>query len=260
MLKKNILLFLILITTSFLLMTYQAKKGHLLTNDFINDLLNTSQMITKSLLDGIKRPFKTMALRDEENKRLQKRIDELLIEGERYQEAIYKNRRLSELLKLREGSKNYITTAKVIARGVDYWTDKVIIDKGLKDGVLKDMSAITPKGLAGKIINVSDSFSHLLLITDINFSAAVRLQKSRKEGIISGRGRRKCILKYIPSEEEIKTGDIIITSGLDSLFPPGIPVGYVSKVDNKGDRGYFQYIELIPFQDHTKMEEVIIVK
>ena len=107
---------------------------------------------------------------------------------------------------------------------------------------------------------MSDSYAYLLLLNDINFSASVRLQGSRAEGVLSGTGSRKCTLKYVPFEDEIKAGDIVITSGLDMLFPPGIPVGYVTKVDNKTGEGYFQYIEVQPFQESTKIEEVVIVK
>ncbi len=122
------------------------------------------------------------------------------------------------------------------------------------------MAAITPKGLAGKITSVSDSYAYLLLLNDINFSAAVRLQGSRTEGVLSGTGSRKCVLKYVPFEDAVKTGDIVITSGLDMLFPPGIPVGYVTKADSNAGGGYFQYIEVQPFQDSAKIEEVVIVK
>ena len=121
------------------------------------------------------------------------------------------------------------------------------------------MSAITPKGFAGKIFNVTGSYSKLLLLTDINFSAAVRLQESRREGVISGTGSRKTILKYIPFEDEIKAGDIVITSGLDQLFQPGIPVGFISRIDKQG-AGHFQYIEVTPYVDDSKMEEVLIIK
>ncbi|MEW6109994.1 MAG: rod shape-determining protein MreC [Nitrospirota bacterium] len=241
-------------------MTYQSKQGYLFDNNLLNIFFSNSYTAVKSITDTIKRPFESITLREEENKKLKRQVDDLILEKKKYQEVILENRRLRELLSLREKQNNYVTSAEIIARGVDHFANTLIINKGRRDGVEKDMSAITPKGLAGKIFNVSGSFSRLLLLTDINFSASVRMQDSRKEGIISGTGTKKCILKYVPYEEEIKTGDIIITSGLDMLFPPGIPVGYVSKVDNKGAGGHFQHIEVIPFQDNTKLEEVIIVK
>ena len=257
--KKNVFLFLLVLGISFILMTYQSKKGHLFTSTFINNTLNAAHYFTRSLVDSVTSPFKKIAIRDEDNTLLRKRIDELLLERAKYQEAVFENKRLNELLKLRENQQQYISAARVLSRGIDQWSHTLVLDKGEKDGVSKDMSAITPKGFAGKIFNVTESYSNLLLLTDINFSAAVRLQESRKEGIVSGTGTRKLVLKYIPYEEEVKVGDIIITSGLDELFPPGIPVGFISKIDKQGT-GRFQDIEVTPYVDDSKMEEVLIIK
>ena len=257
--KKNVLLFFFVLGFSFILMTYQSKKGHLYTSTFINSTLNTANSFTRSISDSVTSPFKKIALRDEDNKLLRKRIDELLLERAKYQEAVFENKRLNELLQLRENQQQYIAAAKVLSRGIDQWSHTLVLDKGEKDGVVKDMSAITPKGFAGKIFNVTESFSKLLLLTDINFSAAVKLQESRKEGIVSGTGTRKLALKYIPYEEVVKIGDIIITSGFDQMFPPGIPVGFISKIDKQGT-GHFQYIEVTPYVDDSKMEELLIIK
>ncbi|MEW6214008.1 MAG: rod shape-determining protein MreC [Nitrospirota bacterium] len=257
--KKRLLLFLFIIITSLCLMTYQNNREHLLPLKFLNNTLNGFHAIVNSVKDSITSPFKKMLLREEENIRLKAELNKLLREQQKYQEALLENKRLRELLSLKEKEYRYVTAARVIARVAGQWSNTFILDKGVQHGVLKDMTAITHKGLVGKISGVADSYSSLLLLTDINFSAAVRLQESRKEGIISGTGFRKCQLKYIPSSEEVKKGDILITSGLDSLFPQGIPVGYVSRVDKKGI-GIFQYIEVLPFEDNTKIEEVAIIK
>lgn len=258
--KKRPLLFFILVTLSFLLMSYQNKNGRIVSGDFLLYITDTAQMAGKAVADTLTGPFKKIALREEENLRLQKKVEELMLERSQYQDVIAENRRLRALLSFRETRQDYIATAEVLSRGTDNWANIILIDKGLKDGVQKDMAVITPKGLLGKVISSSDSYSRVLLITSINFSAAVRVQDSRKEGIVSGKGSGKCLLKYVPFEEEVKVGDVIITSGLDSFYPPGVPVGYVVKVDNKETSGQFQNIEVIPYQDDTKMEEVIIVK
>ena len=260
MLRKKTLLFFVVIIFSFVLMTYQSKKGHTLSVDFLRGPLNSMHAASHSLTEAVTRPFRMIALREKENVELKKKIDELLLEKEKYREALLENKRLKELLSLRESKKDYVASAKVIARGIDNWTHTLLIDKGSRDGVAKDMAAITPRGLAGKITSVSASYAYLLLLNDINFSASVRIQGNRTEGVLSGTGSRKCVLKYVPFEDEIKTGDIAITSGLDMLFPPGIPVGYVSNVDSKTGGGNFQYIELQPFQDSAKIEEVLLVK
>lgn len=256
--RKTLLLFLFIILT-LVLMTYQSKSKHLLTFQFLNNPITRLHDVLSSLKESLKSPFKKMLLREEENLRLKAEINRLLMERQRYREIIIENRRLKELLSLKEKTINYITTARVIARGPDQWSNTIVLDKGLSSGIKKDMAAITSKGLVGKISAVSESYSHLLLLTDINFSVAVRLQESRLEGIVSGTGLRKCRLKYIPYDEDVKKGDILITSGLDSLFPQGIPVGYISNFDKTGS-GLFQSIEITPFVDNRRIEEVVIIK
>ncbi|MBA4372949.1 MAG: rod shape-determining protein MreC [Thermodesulfovibrio sp.] len=259
MLRKKALL-LIVIIAAFILMTYQGKKGTIGSLTSLNALLQTAQHAVSSVTDSLSRPFRTMALREEDNTRLRKRVDQLLLEQSANQEATLENKRLKDLLKLRDTHRNYITAARVISRGIGHWEHTLVLDKGLKDGIVRDMTVMTPLGLAGKITSVSESYATMLWISDINFSAAVRTREGRHEAVLSGTGSRLCLLKYMPYEEEVKPGDVVITSGFDAFFPPGIPVGYVSKIDTRGIGGNFQYIEITPFQDAAKLEEVIIVR
>lgn len=259
MFRKKAILFLVIVIFLFSFMTYQSRKGYSLRDNPASVVLNGVSSAITSVTDAVKRPFQMIAIRDADNRSLQKKADELMLERMRYQEALIENKRLKELLSLKDSHMDTVAAAKIIGRGTSHWTHTFILDKGLRDNISKDSTAITPKGLAGKIFNVSDSFSSVLLLTDINFSAAVRLQESRKEGILSGTGTGKTVLKYVPPEHGVKEGEIVVTSGLDLLFPPGIPAGYVSKVSGQG-AGQFQYIEVIPFVDNASIEEVLIIK
>lgn len=205
----------------------------------------------------------TMTFRDlwgafDENKILRKELAAAVIEKQRYAEMVQENKRLKELLSLKDHLPNYIATARVIARGYDRLLHTMILDKGKNSGLKKDMPVITPKGLVGKIYSVKDNFSEVLLLTDPNFSAAVRLQNSRHEGVISGTGRRYCILKYIPPEESVEKGEVVVTSGIDGIFPPGLLVGIVDSVRKEGIE-FFQDIKVLPFQTDAKIEEVVIL-
>ena len=259
MFKKRAILFLLVVAVLFSLMTYQSKKGYFRTGAPATSFLHSLAAAVTSVADAVRSPFHAMAVRERENRALKKQVDELLLERMQYQEALLENRRLRELLKLSGTRKNVLAAARVIGRGPSRWSHSVVLDKGVDDGIVKDSAAITPKGLAGKVYSVSRSYSSLLLITDINFSAAVRLQESRKEGVLSGTGTGRATLKYIPPEEEVKPGEVIVSSGLDMLFPAGIPVGYVSRVDRQGP-GQFQIIDVSPFVDSATVEEVLIVK
>ncbi len=256
--KKRLLLFFFIII-SLIFITYQSNREPFKSLNFFNNMFNKLHEIKDSAKDSIASPFRRMLLREEDNKKLRSEISQLRTEQQRYHEAFLENKRLKKLLSLKKKEPRYVTTAAIIAKSTDQWSSIVTIDKGSSDGVKKDMTAITHRGLVGKISNVTDSYSHLLLLTDINFSSAARLQKSRVEGILSGTGFKKCTLKYIPYEEHVENGDTVITSGLDTLFPKGIPIGYVSKVDKKGT-GLFQEVEVIPFEDTAKTEEIVIIQ
>ena len=256
--KKRLLLFLLIII-SLIFITYQSNRSSFQPLKFFTNIFNKFHEIKHSAKDSITAPFKRMLLRDEENKKLQAEIARLRTEQQRYQEAFFENRRLKNLLSLKEKEPRYVTSARIIAKSTDQWSNMLILDKGSSDGVKKDMTVITPLGLVGKISHATNSYSYLLLLTDINFSSAARIQKSRVEGVLSGQGLNKCVLKYIPYEEHVGIGDIVITSGLDRLFPKGIPIGYISKV-NKVGTAPLQHIEVVPFEDTAKIEEVAIIQ
>lgn len=246
-----------LLIISITLMTYQSNKGSIAPSNLFNRPLNYVNDLTRTLLASIKEPFMKVMVRDEENKKLTKEIDRLTSEQQRYREIFFENQRLREMLQIKEREKKYVAAARVISRGWDNWSNSIIIDKGSKAGVQKNMAAVTHKGLIGKVTLVTENHSNVLLITDINFSASVKVQEARKEAILSGTGLKNCLLKYVAQEDTIEKGWIIITSGLDELFPPEIPVGYISSIDK--NIGLFQNITVKPFQDPSALDEVIIV-
>ncbi|MBZ0157110.1 MAG: rod shape-determining protein MreC [Alphaproteobacteria bacterium] len=215
-------------------------------------LLNEVTSEVSTTLSQARRTF-------EENKRLRRDMTQLLLERQKYREIIEENKRLKELLSLKEQDPRFMVAAEVIARGYDSLLNTVILDKGRRSGIEKGMAVVTTKGLVGKVYAVREDFSDVLLLKDVNFSAAVRLQNSRHEGILSGTGYGYCVLKYIPPEEAVAQGEVVVTSGLDGLFPPGLPVGVVGRV-RKEKIEFFQYIEVVPFQSSGKLEEVVILK
>ena len=182
---------LLLVVVALTLMTYQSNKGIIAPFRFVGDFLNHLNEIVHSFSAAVGEPFRKMMLRDEENKRLKAEMNRLVLEQQRYRDIFFENMRLREMLGLREKEKRYIATARIISRGLDRWSNTVVIQKGKRDGVTKDMAVITPSGLVGKVSSAADNYAYVLLMTDINFSAAVRIQETRKEAILSGTGARR---------------------------------------------------------------------
>jgi len=257
--KKRLLLFFSFVIVSIVLMTYQANRGISNPLRLLSYPVNKANSAVNSVCSTITGSFRKIRLRDEENRKLKAELDALLLERQKYKDEIAENARLRELFSLKEKERRYVAVARVIARGSDRLANTIVIDKGRRDGIEKDMAVITAKGLVGKILSSADSYSSVLLIKDINFSAAVRLYDSRTEGVISGTGLRTCVMKYVSHESEAKENETVLTSGLDSLFPADLPVGSITKITKKG-AGLFQNIEVTPFQDSSKLEEVMIIK
>jgi len=145
------------------------------------------------------------------------------------------NQRLKELLDLSNLPDTKKIAARIIARDPSNIYSSLVIDKGYVEGIKKYMPVIAyqdgVEGLIGKIIEVNASTSVLQPLYDQRFFAAARLAKTRAEGMINGQGFRDSPLNllYIPKSEmeQLKQGDIVVTSGLDQVFPSEIMIGRV---------------------------------
>ncbi len=250
MIKKSSIISLILITTfCIFLIFYQSKKEIILPKFYFSQLLKPLILVKDSIKDFL--------LLKQENAQLKKQIFELSLKENYYSSLVQENKRLKEILSLKEQRKDIVAIGKVISKGSTKYLKTIWIDKGSAHGIKKDYSAVTKNGLVGKIVSVYPESSEILLITDPNFSVSVRIERSRAEGILSGKGD-KCVIKYIPLEEEVFVGDRVITSGLDGIFPEGVIIGAVKSSDKR--KGLFQIIEVIPMQPENKIEEVAVIK
>lgn len=192
----------------------------------------------------------------EENKILRRQISELRQENARLQEIILTEERLKKLYTLQAKSG---IIAQIIGRDPSSWFKSLLVDKGQLAGVKKDMVAIGSGGVVGRVIDVSAQTAKILLLTDPNSAVDVLIQRSRAQGILEGNVEDYCILKYVPKAEDIQVGDKVLTSGIGGVFPKGLMIGTVSRVDKKR-AGIFQYVEVSPAVDFAKLEELLIIQ
>ncbi len=260
--RKKLIFFVFLVFLFMGLLTYQSIKGEGRFIDFPLYPLRLLEQGTSFVVKGVKDAVSSYVLivgKEEENRRLLEKISGFEQEKNRYTETFQENERLRKILQLKSERPDYIESAEVFARDPTNWFQMVGINKGAKDGIVRDMVAVTPVGPVGRIHRVFDSEANVILITDVNSSVAVRLQSSRVEGMLEGRGDNRCYLKYIPREIKIQIGEKLITSGLDGIFPAGLLIGSVSDIEYSGE-DIFQQIEVIPAQDIHTLEEVAILQ
>jgi rod shape-determining protein MreC len=195
---------------------------------------------------------------ERENRMLKQKIAELQEENNRTKELKLAVERLKQLLQFREKNSLSMIGAEVISQDPSSWFKSVTIDKGERDGVKKGMAVISAAGVIGQILKTAPHYATVLLVTDYNSSIDSIVQRTRAKAIVEGKGENRCQLKYLLRTEEVVVGDAVVTSGLAGNFPKGLMVGEIKKVDRKG-HGVFQYAELVPSVDLTKLEEVFVV-
>ncbi|NEA61249.1 rod shape-determining protein MreC [Streptomyces sp. SID12488] len=172
--------------------------------------------------------------------------------------------RLSQLDKMLKsaGAGQYgIKGAEVIAIGAAQgfsWT--VTIDIGANDGVKRDMTVLNGDGLVGRVTTVGPGTSTVLLANDPDFTVGTRMEGSDELGFASGQGDRPLRVQLLNGKAKVSKGDRLVTFGsqADKPFVPGVPVGFVSRVDPSGG-DLTRTIYVTPFVGFTKLDIVGVV-
>lgn len=194
----------------------------------------------------------------EENRRLKRDNDQLKNQLLRYQEGYLEGMRLQKLLTLKEQTGYAYTTARVIGMDQKSLIKTILINKGTSHGIRNGLPVMNDQGVIGRIIETSWHVSRVLLISDGNSNIDALVQGTRVQGMLQGSGTMRCVLKYIAKTEEVKAGDLVVSSGMTEVFPKGLLLGTVIRADKK-DPGLFQRIEVIPAVDFTRLEEVLVL-
>lgn len=177
------------------------------------------------------------------------------------------NANLHELLAMASSSRSEGIGSHVIASDVNAEFKTLTIDKGFKDGIRKNMVVIGPGGLVGRIGLVAAHEATVLLISDPNSAVDVFVQRSGARALLNGTSHGTTLrpfyslsrLEYLRRTSDVSNGDVVITSGLDKLFPPGIPVGTLYNVDTKAS-GIFRGADVVPFVDLAQVREVMVLR
>ena len=120
-----------------------------------------------------------------------------------------------------------------------------------------DSAVITPAGVVGRVIQTSNFFSIVQLIVDSQSAVGVLVESTRRQGIVRGTGGRDLDLDYIDDDNDLKQGDMFLTSGLDRIYPKGLPLGVITSIGPR--RGLLKTVTIRPSADLGRLEEVICV-
>jgi rod shape-determining protein MreC len=194
----------------------------------------------------------------QENRALQQRIQELQLDQVRLRQDAEQAKRLQALLGFKEQFIAKTTAAQVIGSSGSEQSRIVYLDKGSNQGIAADMAVISADGVVGKVIRVFANSSQVLLINDQSSGVGAILEQSRLQGILKGKPSGELVLDKIMSDEEVKPGEKVLTSGGDQIFPKGLPIGSVTRVSTGGG-GQFLQVTLQPAASLSHLEEVLII-
>jgi rod shape-determining protein MreC len=198
----------------------------------------------------------------DENRRLLEQVHSLETQLQASQEQIGEASRLREVLELRPILPFPTMAAQVIAREGVPWFRNLTIDKGLKDGVALNAPVLGVGGVMGRVVEVGPSAAKVQLLLDRDCGVGVRIERSRTTAVVSGQvafsdsGTSDLLMKYVPVLADVVVGDVVVTSGLDQIYPKGLVVGRVRSV-GKGS-GLFKEVAVQPSANFEKIEEVMV--
>lgn len=166
-------------------------------------------------------------------------------------------RGLGALLALRDRSNLTTLAAEVIAGAAMPDFQTITIDKGARDGLRGDMAVIAPAGVVGRVVVPSLRAAKVQLLIDRNAAAGALVERSRAQGVVVGAADRRLQMEYVSEVADVVVGDLVVTSGIDGIYPKGYAIGRVETVERAG--GAYKRIVVKPAVDFSSIEEVLVV-
>ena len=170
------------------------------------------------------------------------------------------NDRLRELVALRERAPATTVAAAVVGRGTSSRFRTLRIDRGTDDGVEIGMAVLAPAGAVGRVLRASGSYADVLLLTDGLSAAGAVFQESRLRGVVLGDGSGQLQVGFVRRSDApgVISGDTVVTSGEDDVFPEGVALGVVARAEAP-ETGLFLEIDLEPAVELDRLDEVLVV-
>ena len=193
----------------------------------------------------------------EENELLRRMNLEMADEVSRLREAKLQNLRLRRYLGVKEVAGYPVIVANVISKNLIMLRNTITLDIGAKDGIAETMPVVSPEGLVGMVVAVSERYAVVNILLNTDFRVSAKDQRSRVDGIISSNGKH-VFLKDVSISQDILAGDAVITSNYSNMFPEGIRIGLVSSVES-APGALLKQITVQPSVDFVNLEEVFVV-
>ena len=244
-----------------LLLSFQITRNHdvRLIRVWAVALVDPFQRSLRGITDisvGAWRTYRNLLRAQQENQELHTQLVSAQSQIQQLSEQAAESWRLRALLEFKNRLPFQTVAAEVIASSPGENSNAIFIGKGLDAGLTSDLAVITPEGVVGKIIAVFSHSSQVLLLIDPSSGVGVMLEKTRVQGVLKGDSQNLCLIRYIMNEEPVSSGETVLTSGLDQIYPKGLRVGTVV---GTSEGNIYKNVEVKPAADLSRLETVLVV-
>lgn len=218
------------------------------------------QRVTAWVVGGAVRTWEGyVALRNVriENEALRQQVADQQVQLQQQRALAERSEAYRRLLELRDTTAFETRAAEVIGGSAVPEFRAVTIDRGSADGLKADMAVLVPDGAVGRVVTVGRRAAKVQLLVDRNAAAAALVEGSRAEGIVVGSGEDTLQLEYVSATAELAEGDVVVTSGLDGIYPKGFVIGRIDLIERAGMA--YRTIRVRPAVDFSTLEEVLVV-
>lgn len=260
---ENIILVLILFIVASLLLASNTKNGRLrgiMEKTALTLVTPVQKGITGAVRSvvGVWNRYIYLVKSEEENLELNRELMKQRFQSDLLLEELKKYRRVENLLSLHPIATSGFQIAGVVAWDSTNLARTLVIDRGTENNIKEGMIALTHEGLVGRVVTTAKRASRVLLITDARSAVDAYIQGSRIRSIVVGQNKNSCFIRYLPIDADIKEGDMLISSGLGSVYPKGLTLGRISSLKRGSDR-LFYVAEMAPAADFKRMEELLVM-
>ncbi|MBS1816302.1 MAG: rod shape-determining protein MreC [Acidobacteria bacterium] len=193
-----------------------------------------------------------------ENESLRRQLADAQLQIQQQRALVDRTRSLESLLQLQSGVDLQTTAAQIIGSAASPDFRTVTIDKGSADGITTDMAVLAPNGVVGRVVVAGRRTSRVQLLVDRNAAAGAIVERSRAQGVVVGAGEDRLHLEYVSDVSDVAVGDILVTSGIDGIYPKGFIIGTVDAVEKNGVA--YRTISIRPAINFSSLEDVLIVR
>ena len=192
-----------------------------------------------------------------ENDELKQRLAAAEVTLQQQRAMADRARGLAQLLQLRDSLSLKTVAAEIIGAGATPDFRTLTIDKGSRDGIRTDMAVIAPAGIAGRVVIPSARSAKVQLLVDLNAAAGALIERTRAQGVVVGSGGDRLRMDYVSDVADVVVGDLVVSSGIDGIYPKGFAIGKVEALERSG--GAYRRIIVRPAVDFSSLEEVLVV-